>query len=168
MSDAGSCKALSISPLILWIETELDDLPVDYSILDRLRSRVDLAKEIEGAHHRLTKATSDTKWLQDTAKDMDIVLEDEAWVFNIFARFTSLISLRSEALESSGRAKRLANGKITHLKEQLQILLGQQLMVRGISKKYLTSGTVGQSRLVDDLVEESSEYSNCPVVMNDG
>ena len=52
-------------------------MPVDYTILDQLRRRVDLAKEIEGAHHRLTKATSDTRWLQGTANDMEIILDEE-------------------------------------------------------------------------------------------
>lgn len=61
-------------------DTELPALPTDFSILDQLKKRVDLAKEIDVAHHRATKAAHDDKWLRDAAEAMEIDLDDEKCV----------------------------------------------------------------------------------------
>lgn len=58
-------------------DTELPALPIDFSILDQLKKRIDLAKEIDVAHHRATKAAHDDKWLRDAAEAMEIDLDDE-------------------------------------------------------------------------------------------
>jgi len=117
--------------------SKLDDLPIEYSILDKLRARLDLAKQIEGAHHRLTKANSDAKWLQDAAKDMEIDLDDDGE-------------------ESSVKETATAKAQVSELKAQLRVLLGERLMIRGVSGKYLASGPSNEHRLVDSLVEQSN------------
>lgn len=57
--------------------TDLPTLPADFSILDQLKKRVELAKQIDQAHHRLTKQAHEDKWLRDAAEAMEIDLDDD-------------------------------------------------------------------------------------------
>ncbi|GAA5938732.1 hypothetical protein JCM3775_001976 [Rhodotorula graminis] len=117
--------------------TELPALPTDFSILDQLKKRVDLAKEIDVAHHRATKAAHDDKWLRDAAEAMEIDLDDDN-------------SDPDGPVQPSRKKRSQSAAKVRALRTQLDALLRKPLMVRGASAKYLTTrGTVG---LVDQLV----------------
>ncbi|GAA5904583.1 hypothetical protein JCM8208_004822 [Rhodotorula glutinis] len=117
--------------------TELPALPTDFSILDQLKKRVDLAKEIDVAHHRATKAAHDDKWLRDAAEAMEIDLDDDN-------------SDPDGPVQPSRKKRSQSAAKVRALRTQLDALLRKPLMVRGVSAKYLTTrGTVG---LVDQLV----------------
>jgi len=142
-------------------DTELPALPTDFSILDQLKKRVDLAKEIDVAHHRATKAAHDDKWLRDAAEAMEIDLDDEKCVPSPCLTLPPHVSSRPDLppLHSSdpdgpvvpSRKKRSQSAaKVRALRSELDALLRKPLMVRGVSAKYLTTrGTVG---LVDQLV----------------
>ena len=56
---------------------DLPSLPADFSILDQLKRRIDLAKQVDQAQHKLQKEAHDDKWLRETAEAMDIELEDD-------------------------------------------------------------------------------------------
>lgn len=58
---------------------DLPTLPIDFSILDQLKKRVELAKKIDAAQHRATKEAHDDKWLRDAAEAMEIDLEEDEY-----------------------------------------------------------------------------------------
>lgn len=58
---------------------DLPALPVDFSILDQLKKRIELAKKIDSAQHRATKEAHDDKWLRDAAEAMDIDLDEDEY-----------------------------------------------------------------------------------------
>lgn len=52
---------------------------VDYSLLNSLKQRVELAREIENARHRADKASHEQSWLRKAAEEMELdYSEDEA------------------------------------------------------------------------------------------
>ena len=51
---------------------DLEELPVEYSILDRLQKRLDIAKKIENAEHKSAKAHNEEKWLRNAAESMEL------------------------------------------------------------------------------------------------
>jgi hypothetical protein len=61
----------------LWAENEIPDLPVEYSILEKLRERLDLAREIDSAQHKLTKEAHDENWLKQTAEALDVPIDSD-------------------------------------------------------------------------------------------
>lgn len=114
--------------LLMWSKagTTLPELEMEYSLLTKLRERVELARQIEVAHHRADKAAHEENWLQQAAKEMDIDLDDEEH-------------------DSGGRGPlrkdlKAARGKEKQLRMTLKTMLTQPLMLRGISAKYLTAG----------------------------
>ncbi|GAA6016893.1 hypothetical protein JCM11491_006904 [Sporobolomyces phaffii] len=118
---------------------DLPALPIDFSILDQLKKRVELAKKIDAAQHRATKEAHDDKWLRDAAEAMEIDLDDEEYDFDNDAPQVRIKKERNKALAEARQ-----------LKSQLRDMLSKPLMMRGVSAKYLTGrNTVG---LIDQLV----------------
>lgn len=58
-------------------DVELDNLPVEHSILDQLQRRLKIAHEIDKEQHKVTKANSDEKWMRDAAEAMEVDLSDD-------------------------------------------------------------------------------------------
>ncbi|KAK9893420.1 P-loop containing nucleoside triphosphate hydrolase protein [Cystobasidium minutum MCA 4210] len=112
------------------------ELPVEFSLLTKIKERVDLARNIEVASHRADKASHDEAWLRKAAEDMEIGLSDD------------------EAGTSTKRQAKNAKGKEKQLKEQLDRLLAQPLVMRGISSRYITSG--GNSAFVESMLKGDS------------
>ncbi|GAA5885370.1 hypothetical protein JCM6882_009590 [Rhodosporidiobolus microsporus] len=118
--------------------TDLPSLPTDFSILDQLHRRIDLAREIDQLHHRQTKQSHDDKWLRQAAEAMEIDLDGDGSDEEGGARL------------SSKKQRAQVQAQVRGLKGQLDALLKKPLMVRGVSAKYITTrGTVG---FVDQLV----------------
>ncbi|GAA6059528.1 hypothetical protein JCM10212_006026 [Sporobolomyces blumeae] len=118
---------------------DLPALPIDYSILDQLKKRVELAKKIDSAHHRATKEAHDDKWLRDAAAAMEVDLDEDEYNSDQDAPQVQTKKQRNKALAQA-----------RDLKAQLQDMLRKPLMMRGVSAKYLTGrNTVG---LIDQLV----------------
>ncbi|KAK0555614.1 ATP-dependent RNA helicase [Tilletia horrida] len=108
---------------------------VEYSFFDPLRSRLDLAKKIDQVEHRASKESHDDAWLRKMAADADIDLDDGDEV-------DSDGELSKNRKTGKGSAK--GNGKSANalqLKNELDTLLRQPLKARGVSFKYLTSGS---------------------------
>jgi len=58
-------------------DDEILDLPVERDLLDRLKGRVELAREIDRIQHGETKENHDKHWLKVTAEALEIDLSDE-------------------------------------------------------------------------------------------
>ncbi|GAA5996125.1 ATP-dependent RNA helicase [Rhodotorula paludigena] len=119
--------------------TDLPTLPADFSILDQLKKRVELAKQIDQARHRLTKQAHEDKWLRDAAEAMEIDLDDDDEGSDADP---AQVSSRKQRAQSQARSRAL--------RAELDQLLAKPLMLRGVSAKYLT--TRGRVGLVDQLV----------------
>ena len=58
-------------------EDEIPELPVELYMLDKLKARVGLAREIDGAQHRVRKETHERNWLREAAEAMEIALDSD-------------------------------------------------------------------------------------------
>jgi len=111
--------------------SSIPDLIVDLNIVDKLRHRVSLARRIDAASHKISKENHDRNWMKKTAEEIGVDMD-------------------SDFLGDSGDDARTGEKKeITSLKTELDYLLRQPLLTRGISAKYITSGSRG---VVDDIV----------------
>lgn len=55
----------------------MKELTVEFSLLTKLKERVELAKQIEIAQHRASKAAHEENWLAKAAEDMEIDLDGD-------------------------------------------------------------------------------------------
>ncbi|GAA5956239.1 hypothetical protein JCM10213_000983 [Rhodosporidiobolus nylandii] len=127
--------------------TDLPSLPLDFSIFDQLKRRVDLAKEMDQAQHKATKAAHEDKWLRQAAEAMEIDIDDDEYKSDPDSR----------GLSTSKKQRAQIQGKARALKQQLDALLAKPLMMRGVSAKYIT--TRGTAGLVDQLVGGTNHNS---------
>lgn len=58
-------------------DDEVMDLPVERDLLDKLKTRVEIAREIDKIQHGTTKENHDKNWLKITAEALEIDLSDE-------------------------------------------------------------------------------------------
>lgn len=117
-------------------EGEIPSLPIDLSILDKLKYRVQIARRIEIAHHKIKKAKHEKTWMKATAAAMEIEIDSD------------YVSEENEG-KPSNREHKIKQAKNAALKAELKSLLWKPLVSQGISKKYITSG--GQ-HIVDDFL----------------
>uniref|UniRef100_D8QHD9 RNA helicase n=1 Tax=Schizophyllum commune (strain H4-8 / FGSC 9210) TaxID=578458 RepID=D8QHD9_SCHCM len=122
---------------------DIPELPVERSLFDKLKARIQLAKQIDTAQHRVKKEKHERKWMREAADAMEVELDSD---------FMS----DSESEAPSKRQKKAANSKTAALKAQLKELLAQPLVARGVSTKYITSGS---RPIVDDLLAGESNES---------
>lgn len=52
-------------------------MPVEHDILDRLKKRVQLARQIDVALHKVKKDNHETNWLKETADALEIELDSD-------------------------------------------------------------------------------------------
>ncbi|TFK73479.1 DEAD-domain-containing protein [Pluteus cervinus] len=117
-------------------DTELSDLPVELNMLDKLKARVMLARQIDTAQHKVTKANHERNWMKETAEAMEIELDSD--FYN-----------ESDEEKPSNNRQRSTAAKNSALKLELKKLLAQPLIVKGVSPKYITSGS---RPIVDDIL----------------
>ncbi|KAI9441437.1 ATP-dependent RNA helicase [Lactarius indigo] len=91
--------------------------PSSIILLDKLKRRLRIAKEIDAMQHRVNKATHEKKWIRATADALDIELD-------------------SDYLSDKARGSRLVR-----LRADLKELLSQPLVARGVSTRYITYGS---------------------------
>ncbi|CAE6395872.1 unnamed protein product [Rhizoctonia solani] len=113
-------------------EEPVAELPIEHDILDRLKQRVQLARQIDVAQHKVKKDNHEKNWLKETAEALEIELDSDMEVHN----------------EKSHHAKK-NSAKVQKLKLELKELLSEPLVARGISRRYITSGS---RSIADDLV----------------
>ncbi|KAJ3384522.1 ATP-dependent RNA helicase [Lobulomyces angularis] len=104
-------------------KVDLPDFPVDQSIISSLKERVSIANSIDVQEHKLTKLQHEKAWLKNQAVEAELSLDES-----------------SDDEESTQTLN--TKEKIKFLKATLQLKLSQPLIPKGISKKYITSGTL--------------------------
>lgn len=58
-------------------EDEIPEMPVERDLLDRLKARVELARQVDKMQHGVAKEKHDKKWLKETASAMEIELDED-------------------------------------------------------------------------------------------
>lgn len=132
-------------------------------MLDKLKARVQLARQIDVAQHKANKEKHEKNWLKETADSMEIELDSDfatryAHSYPFFLLVFQRRLPRSDAgTKSDGPTKRqqkTASVRIKNQKLQLKQLLAQPLLAQGISKRYITSGS---DPIADKLLAGESE-----------
>ena len=52
-------------------------MPIELDLLDKLKARVQLARKIDTAQHRLKKDNHEKNWMRETAEAMEIELDSD-------------------------------------------------------------------------------------------
>lgn len=118
-----------------------DDFPaisVEMTLLDDLKARIQLARQIDLQQHKVKKQNHERHWLKDTAEAMDIELDPD------------FMSASEDESNPSRRQQKRTETKTASLKAELRELLSKPLLARGVSAKYITFGS---RPIADDLVE---------------
>ena len=74
-------------------------MSVEHHLLDKLKRRLRVAKEIDTTQHRANKVTHEKRWMRATADALDIELDSDYMsecapiFFKTFSKFPSLIEL---------------------------------------------------------------------------
>lgn len=132
-------------------------------MLDKLKARVQLARQIDVAQHRANKEKHEKNWLKETADAMEIELDSDLadrcarlyFVCNpVFKRCQPHSDVEARQSGPTKRQKKAANTKIKSQKLQLKQLLVQPLLAQGVSKRYITSG---RNPIVHELLAGESE-----------
>ncbi|KAJ3862205.1 ATP-dependent RNA helicase [Lentinula novae-zelandiae] len=122
-------------------EDEIQEMSIDLGMLDKLKARVQLARKIETTHHKSKKTKHERTWMKEAAEAMEIELDSD---------FAS----DSDGDNPNKRQRKVDQATTAALKAQLKQMLAQPLIARGISAKYITSGS---NHIVDELI--SGEYN---------
>ncbi|KAI0822985.1 DEAD-domain-containing protein [Trametes gibbosa] len=123
-------------------EDEIPEMPVELYMLDKLKERIQLARRIDNAQHKVKKQNHERNWLKETAEAMELELDSD------------LASDSDDATGGPSKHKRKALAtKTAGLKAELKAMLSQPLVARGVSTRYITSGT---HSIADDLL--AGEY----------
>ncbi|KAL0960116.1 hypothetical protein HGRIS_011758 [Hohenbuehelia grisea] len=124
-------------------EGEIPEMPVELNIVDKLKARIQLARRIETAHHKVKKQNHERNWMKETAEAMELELDSD------------FMSDSDGELKPSKQIRKAQAAKNAALKTELKQLLAEPLVVRGFSTRYITSGS---NPIVDDLLAgESNE-----------
>ncbi|KAI0760237.1 DEAD-domain-containing protein [Fomes fomentarius] len=120
-------------------EEEIAEMTVELYMLDRLKARSQLAREIDAAQHKSKKENHERNWLRETAEAMEIELDSD-------------LASDDDSGPSNQQRKAVA-AKVAGLKAELKDMLAQPLVARGVSTRYITSGV---HSIADDMV--AGEY----------
>ena len=58
-------------------ESSIPELLIELDMLDKLKTRVQLARKIENAQHKIKKANHDRKWMKETAETLGVDLDSD-------------------------------------------------------------------------------------------
>ncbi|KAI0346466.1 DEAD-domain-containing protein [Trametopsis cervina] len=109
-------------------EDEIPEISTELYLLDKLKERIQLARRIDSAQHKIKKENHEKHWLKEAAEAMEIELDSDFVL----------------------RQRKSIQAKTSGLKAELKELLAQPLIARGISTRYITSGS---RSIVDDVIE---------------
>nr|CAG8433417.1 13248_t:CDS:10 [Entrophospora candida] len=111
------------------------EFPTNGGFVNMMKQRIELARQIDQDEHKLQKTNYEEDWYKKAAKDLDVDLDDNS-------------------SQTSKKQQNFIKGKIKSMKLELDKLLSQPLIPKGVSTKYLTSGVVRD--LADRLLDKSS------------
>jgi ATP-dependent RNA helicase DDX24/MAK5 len=58
-------------------EADLPELSIELSMLDKLKARVQLARQIEQSQHKVKKANYEKNWMKETAETLGVDLDSD-------------------------------------------------------------------------------------------
>jgi ATP-dependent RNA helicase DDX24/MAK5 len=129
-------------------ETDIPDINIDLYMLDKLKARIHLAKQVDSAQHKVRKEKHEKNWLKEAAEAMDIELDsDLARLVQSLQNHSRRLKPRGSGAEdfshagSTKRERKNASAKTAALKLELGRLLAQPLISQGVSTRYITSGS---------------------------
>lgn len=64
-------------PPILLDEVDIPEMTIELSMLDKLKARVQLARKIENAQHKIKKTNHDRNWMRETAEVLGVDLDSD-------------------------------------------------------------------------------------------
>lgn len=168
-------------------------MTIEHHLLDKLKPRLQLARQIENAQHKAKKEKHEKNWLKEMAEAMDVDLDeslgggDEYVILHPSLSIRPLSSVppifvasdmsflptscsvcrpdhgvfvfrRCSDAPSNPMSQRLKakTAKLNAMKAELKRLLAQPLVARGVSTKYITSGS---RPIVDDIVRGECEFA---------
>lgn len=119
-------------------ENCIEEIDVELSMLDELKARVQLARKIETSQHKIKKTNHDRNWMKEAAETLGVDLES------------------SDDEDNHGaKVKKARDAKMRGMKAELKHLLSTPIMGRGVSAKFITSGS---RPIVEDLLAGQSEF----------
>ncbi|KAK2461248.1 hypothetical protein APHAL10511_006775 [Amanita phalloides] len=117
-------------------ENGIPEMTFELSLMDKLKARIQLARQIDVAQHKVRKVRHDRRWMKETAEALGVELDSDD-------------ASDLDDQKSSSKKAKAQDAKTAALKAQLRQMLSQPLLARGISTKYITSGS---RAIVDDLL----------------
>ncbi|KAF9239814.1 ATP-dependent RNA helicase [Melanogaster broomeanus] len=118
-------------------DSDIPEITVELTLLDNIRKRVQLARKIDSQQHRVKKQNHERKWLKETAEAMDIELDSD------------VMSASEDGSKPSKYQRKRVDGKTATLKAELKEMLSRPLLARGVSTRYITSGS---RPIADDII----------------
>lgn len=58
-------------------ESDIAEMSIELNLLDKLKARVQLARKIDSAHHRVKKENHDRNWMKEAAEAMELQLDSD-------------------------------------------------------------------------------------------
>ncbi|KZP15440.1 DEAD-domain-containing protein [Athelia psychrophila] len=119
-------------------ETDILEMSIELNMLDKLKARVALARKIDSAHHKVKKENHDKNWMKEAAEAMELQLDSD------------FVSDDEDDQDRPTKFKvKSRNVRTAAMKAELKRMLAVPLIAKGVSTRYITSGT---RPIVDDLI----------------
>ncbi|TFL01653.1 P-loop containing nucleoside triphosphate hydrolase protein [Pterulicium gracile] len=109
-------------------DNEIPEIDVEHNLIDKLKTRVQLARKIDQSQHKVRKANHERKWMREAAEAMELELGSD---------FASDSDDEAPTMHKT----KIMNSKTARLKAELQTLLAKPIYAKGVSAKYITSGS---------------------------
>jgi len=110
-------------------EDDVLEMSVELALLDKLKERIRVARQIDAQQHTVKKENHDRKWMKEAADAMEIELDSD------------FMSASEDEGRPTKHVQKKANGKTAALKAELKALLAQPLVAKGVSTRFVTSGS---------------------------
>ncbi|KAG1802290.1 ATP-dependent RNA helicase [Suillus plorans] len=117
--------------------TDIPEISVELTLVDKLKNRLLLARQIDSQQHKIKKQHHERNWLKETAEAMEIELDSD------------ILSESADESNPSKARKKNNDAKMAVLKAKLKGLMAQPLLSRGVSTRYITSGS---RPIADDII----------------
>ena len=137
-------------------EEDIPEISIEMYLLDKLKVRIQLARQIDNAQHKIKKENHEKNWLREAAEAMEIEVDsdmglryDDSLIKSCQIFIFHCTSCSSDDEATTKRRKKTMNAKTASLKAELKQLLAQPLIARGISTRYITSGS---RPIVDNMI----------------
>ncbi|KAG2059731.1 DEAD-domain-containing protein [Suillus hirtellus] len=118
-------------------DTDIPEISVELTLVDKLKNRLLLARQIDSQQHKIKKQHHERNWLKETADAMEIELDSD------------ILSESADESNPSKARKKNNDAKMAVLKAKLKDLVAQPLLSRGVSTRYITSGS---RPIADDII----------------